>query len=225
MMARRGVLALLSGGLAALLGGCGSNERLRYKTTVEIDTPEGVRIGSAVREIVATNPPSAPMLGEDRGSIQVHGQAVAVDLPNGQTLFALLAGGDGNVDYAGRYTWYLFRDTEGFTTDGAIELWPKLPPARLKSIDSLPMLVVFRDLNDPRSIERVDPNNLAAHFGDGVSLRRIWLGRSSEKVTEGITERLPWLVNHRGSFDYTGRLHPNNPEKDLTASSVLKDAY
>lgn len=36
-----------------------------------------------------------------------------------------------------------------------------------------PMLVNFGDLADPASVEEVDPDNLAANFGEGVALRRI----------------------------------------------------
>ena len=32
----------------------------------------------------------------------------------------------------------------------------------------LPLLVRFRDINDPTTVERVDPNDLAASFGPGV---------------------------------------------------------
>ena len=49
MMARRGVIGLLAGGIAAFLGGCGilgSKSSYRFKMTVEVDTPEGVRSGS-----------------------------------------------------------------------------------------------------------------------------------------------------------------------------------
>jgi hypothetical protein len=51
MMARRGALGLLAGTVAALLSGCGSFFRsgsYRFRMTVEVETPEGVRTGSSV---------------------------------------------------------------------------------------------------------------------------------------------------------------------------------
>jgi hypothetical protein len=36
----------------------------------------------------------------------------------------------------------------------------------------MPLLVRFRDMNDPKTLERVDPNDLAASFGPGVYLKR-----------------------------------------------------
>ena len=51
MMARRGMIGLMLGGAAALLGGCGlfGGNRYRYKMTVEVDTPQGLKSGFAVR--------------------------------------------------------------------------------------------------------------------------------------------------------------------------------
>lgn len=57
------------------------------------------------------------------------------------------------------------------------------------------MLVTFRDIDDPASVEKVDPANLAATFGEGVSLKRITVELTDGPVTRGIEERLPWLPN------------------------------
>ena len=37
-------------------------------------------------------------------------------------------------------------------------------------LTSLPLLVRFRDLNDPMSVERVDPLDIAKSFGAGTKL-------------------------------------------------------
>jgi hypothetical protein len=56
-----------------------------------------------------------------------------------------------------------------------------------------PMLVRFRDMSDPKSVQQVDPDNLAKSFGKGVKLRRITVERTDDPVTTGIRERLKWL--------------------------------
>ncbi|WP_144243874.1 hypothetical protein [Sphingopyxis sp. MWB1] len=63
---------------------------IRYRLTAEVETPAGVRTGSSVIETIW-----------DRGlsGATVRGEAVAVDLPNGQTLFVLLRTAD-NPDWA-----------------------------------------------------------------------------------------------------------------------------
>ena len=55
------------------------------------------------------------------------------------------------------------------------------------------MLVTFKDINDPKTVERVDPNNLAEAFGQGVRLARASIEITNEPVTTGIEKRLPWM--------------------------------
>jgi hypothetical protein len=72
-------------------------------------------------------------------------------------------------------------------------------------LTSLPMLVRFRDPDDPRSVELVDPFNLAKNFGAGARLVGAYLeivsagiwplncsGITGEAVTVGIEGKLPW---------------------------------
>ena len=190
---------------ALALASCGSTDRLRYKTIIEIETPEGLRTGSVVREISVSTPPSIPMLGEDKGSVKVKGEAVAVDLPNGRTLFALLTNSDGNPDYAARGVWFLFRELGGAAPEGVIELWRAMPKTKAPRIGNpLPLLATFRDKGDPRTIEKIDPANLTASLGSGVRLKRIIVERTSEPVTAGIERRLPWLVKLHGGYLHRG---------------------
>ncbi len=61
--------------------------------------------------------------------------------------------------------------------------------------DLLPMLVRFRDVNDPGSVEQVDPNDLASAFGPGVTLRKANIAITDDPVTTGIEQKLNWLPN------------------------------
>lgn len=189
MMARRGVLGLLTGGAAALLVGCSFQPSFRYKMTVEVETPDGLKSGHAVREVSF----SARANGGDYG--HVRGEAVAVDLGGGEMLFALLSGQDGYVDYAGQGIWTIFRvmDRDIGPSGGPHELWPNIPSIREPITDPVPMLVTFADLPDPKSVQRVDPANLAASFGADVKLKRIVIERTRQDVTMGIGKRLEWL--------------------------------
>jgi hypothetical protein len=185
MMARRrfahGVLGVFSLGLAVFLGGCSFRPAFRYRTMVEVETPEGLKRGYAVREVGF----SARANGGDYG--HVRGEAVVVDLGGGQTLFALLTGDGGNVDHAGDEMASMFKQLDS----DMIQLWPDPPALRAPIIrHPLPMLVTFTDITDPKSVQRVDPANLAASFGPGVKLKRIVVETTSERVTTGIGERL-----------------------------------
>jgi hypothetical protein len=63
-----------------------------------------------------------------------------------------------------------------------------------------PLLVRFRDLADPTSVERVDPDDLANSFGKGVTLKAITVARTEAEVSRGIEGRLPWLEKIQGGL-------------------------
>ena len=58
------------------------------------------------------------------------------------------------------------------------------------------MLVTFGDLDDPTSVAEVDPDDLAASFGEGYALKRITVQITDDPVTTGIEQRLGWLRGH-----------------------------
>jgi hypothetical protein len=65
-------------------------------------------------------------------------------------------------------------------------------PHKITSSD-LPDLVNFADLNNSATVIEVDPNNLQATLGAGVSWNEITLEGTDELVTTGIEQKLPWL--------------------------------
>src|SRR5687768_16239408 len=72
-----------------LLTACSDRgERFRYKMTVEVDTPDGVRSGYSVHEVRARYRNHFGVAPRSR-TMDTIGEAVAVDLPDGQTLFVL----------------------------------------------------------------------------------------------------------------------------------------
>jgi hypothetical protein len=76
------------------------------------------------------------------------------------------------------------------------------------------MLVDFRELSDPKSVEQIDPANFAAAFGSGVSLRRATIEVTNDPVTTGIEARLPWLSALKGGSSLDGsRFSSNNQLK------------
>ena len=69
------------------LSGCTKADSYRYRLTVEVDTPQGLRTGSSVIEVGFLKIPD--WLPNGGGvSIKYRGEAVAVDLPDGQIVFA-----------------------------------------------------------------------------------------------------------------------------------------
>ena len=58
------------------------------------------------------------------------------------------------------------------------------------------MMVRFADINDPKSVERVDPK--------AVGVKRILLETTNDDVTTGIEKRLGWLSNGGLTLDPSG---------------------
>lgn len=209
--------------ILATLTGCGSGglPDYRYRLTVEVETPEGLRTGSSVIEVSTAIASSTSIPSPGAVRHRLNGEAVTVDLGRHGILFALLRS-DNNGDWA---TNLLFRlapdvgavsDENGKYDSGAsfraryeamlqnrrMMVLPKTFPdvAFLKDQPARPMLVRFRDIDDPTTVERVDPDELAASYGDGVKLRRVTVQLTDEPVTKGIIKRLPWLVNQQGGL-------------------------
>lgn len=223
MMTRRTALGALVSGLLMPLAGCGliGGARYRFRMTVEVDTPDGVRTGSSVYEVKAWNPPK--FLPEERSrDWSVRGEAIAVDLPGGRTLFALLKTANPMRDDLARMSMAAldpaFRN-DVVESAGRIALGRSIrSPTEVQPSD-YPILVTFGNVANPSSVTGVSPADLARIFGAGVKLKRIVVEVSDAKVTAVIGKRLNWLKDHRGSLGFTGQLHPSEPEKDLTSSA------
>ena len=204
---------------ASLLAAC-DPPPIRYKMTVEVETPEGLRIGSAVRE-VRYHPDKGGWfpLGESRSHFSFKGEAVAVDVGRGQTLFALLSNGPGSSDFAGRIPEWLLGYGKGQKpTAESVELYPTSPPPPFTPNGGIfmPKLVRFRDTREPTSVEAVKPDALAESFGPGVKLKRITVQATGEPLTAGIGTRLTWLGIHpetRLDKDYLGSANPNTSQR------------
>lgn len=190
MMARRGLLGVLVCGAAALLSGCGlfGNPSYRFKMTVEVETPEGLKTGSSVYEVETTN--SRDLVAGGKGSrFTFRGEAVAVDLPDGQTLFALLktvamsghdvlpASSMVAMDPDFDYDW--MANTKKIASGDDIKSPAEVP------IGYYPLLVMFGDINDPKSVEKIDPAR--------IGVKRIIVEVTDEPVTSGIEKRFGWL--------------------------------
>lgn len=225
MTARWGVIGLLAGATTLVLTGCGvlfPSDHLRQKITVEVETPAGLRSGSSV---VETEVRKGKSWGDASGTtFKLEGEAVAVDLPGGRTLFALLRGsGDTQGDAAAYQTRLLYEalnagaeasvpvEVAGLTVMQA-RAAAKSAGVKLTLPEKLyPMLVTFADNSDPKSVERVAPGNLSAMFGPGLRLRRITVEVTDDAVTSGIEKRLPSYGAETGFDEWYKNLPYGDP--------------
>jgi hypothetical protein len=211
MMQRRTFFAFALAGASLLaLSGCdaGPTIEFNYKLTVEVDTPEGVRSGHSVIKYWGKQRSSNP-LDPYKGGVGAHarGEAVAVDLPGGRTLFALLQT-ETDVDAATAYPGIAFAAEIKDEADNTKRLQllkglkgqtRPLPRTEMAlpnggtEVSAYPMLVTFKDIKDPKSVERVNSDDLAASFGVGYRLKSITITITDEPITTGIEKRLGWL--------------------------------
>lgn len=184
--------------MLVLLSACGVQDysEYRFRMTVEVDTPEGLRTGSSVYQVSAWNTGSMLPDASKRGW-KVQGDAVAVDLPSGQALFALLKTGAIHGDLAGLSMTALDPSFNNDVVESAARLASRTrvqKPAVVQP-EIYPMLVTFRDISDPMTVEQVNASHLDTNFGKGVRLKRITVQLTDDPVTMDIERSLPWLPN------------------------------
>jgi len=194
----RGAAMVWGLGIVALLSGLyWHNYRphtYRYKMPVEVRTPQGVKSGSAVREVKWI--PQPPWLSPNEFSFKQRGEAVAVDLPGAQTLFVLMDV-DGHETIRAGFGQGRETDVKKLldqaASDRNVYAYPPVEMLKAHNLE-FPRLVRFRDSADPNSAEILSPD-LVASFGAGTSLQRILLQVVEEPMTNEIPDRLPWRKN------------------------------
>ena len=204
----------------------------RYRLTVEVETADGLRSGSVVREVdynASVDSPATCAICSTH-SAYTRGEAVAVDLPGGRTLYALMDSGVSNLPFA-LYSVLPPRDrrARGWirpSTPAFNAMWRRMMADRSVhvlprsfgnwdggGVGDWPMMVTFANPADPVSVTKVDPDNLAASFGPGTRLHRITFQMTSDPVTSGIDARLPWLVRIEHTGFSTLEPPPSGPIK------------
>ncbi len=169
---------------------------VRYRLTLEAEVDGEPKAASAVREVTYTKQP--PLAAQQELSIGYRGEAVALDLGSRGILFALL---QADRDSRSGPEWIVLRsfDFEGgglpSPAEAGVDQVARLSGKRELPLDSLPRLVRFRDINDPMTVERVNPFNIAERFGPNAKLVRATLEivPANEPITTGINKKLVWL--------------------------------
>lgn len=192
--------------LGSLLTGCGSlSETIRYRLTINVEVDGKLVSGSGVIQVKQAD--TRGLFGSMGGfGNEVSGEAIVVDLGPHGVLFALLHGPKAGYGDLGGPAWMLFHafaDLLKIETDPLpqMRLLREHHPRRVLEVDEIPMLVKFRDLDDPKSVEQIEPGNLAATFGSGIALRDAVIEVTEAPLTTGIEVKLPWLKTMKTHLD------------------------
>jgi hypothetical protein len=192
-----------------------NTHRVRYRITVDVETPNGVRSGSGMVQVTTWNSVFVPNISRYSSEEYVKGEAAFVDLGGGKQIIALLANGPNaqNSDWT-RYV------RQAFGMKDVEDSWNVLSRTRASMElprDWQPTLVTFSDITNPASAkvlrainyrqECADPgwkmpncqpkdipmpfDNIAATFGAGYALRSIRMSY----VDPGLRLTHIWPIN------------------------------
>lgn len=79
------------------------------------------------------------------------------------------------------------------------------------------MMVYFKDINNPATVDRVDPDNLSKVFGQGYKIDRVTAEPTQDAVSTGISSRFPWWERyHDRHFDGSSASIENPFDKPVT---------
>lgn len=171
----------------------------KYRLTVEVETPEGIKSASGV---MAVHPDRSYSRG---GHTQTRGDAVYVDLGGGKNLVALLAHIDKSIEFDD-INYVALRAYKAAGRNVSFNEMSRLTGAAPVKGTVIPVLVTFADPADPGTARLVAPDGVEAALGNGVRLHGIsaevvpnglWPldfgGPLGDPVTRGIEAKLPWL--------------------------------
>jgi hypothetical protein len=191
------VVLVASAAMAADISNLYVSGTWRYKMTVEIETPEGLKTGSAVHELSNSATDMKFMDFPEAGNApKFKGEAVAIDLGKQGIVFAILPT---DPYYMFFHTFYGNRG--GATTVEGIRFFNslKIGEKRTLPINDYPWFVMFKDINEPKTVMLVHGAEFDAEkqdyipvdrfrevFGKGVKIKNIMLETTKEPVTSEI---------------------------------------
>lgn len=201
---RRFGMGLASALGAALIGGCRLNRPgFRFRMTLAATT-NGMRYSnsSVIQATVELEPFEAGHYGD--GAIALRGDAVAVDLPGGRTLFALrdqaLALGIARLFGPKQ------QEAEPVTT-AYDRIAAGLPPGATRALDGKPFPeLAFIDRGDPSTLRRV---TLAELAGLGIAPVAATIAITREAPTPfTLARRYPWFAPLARKLEQGGPSYP-----------------
>lgn len=179
----------------------------RYRMTVVVDTPEGEKSGSVVREVKRTA--GLKIFPSMTDNISLKGEAIVIDLGGRGLLFALTSGLLYSTDYGADVVAYAFGSRDA-------------KRKKILPLEKYPTFIRFKNPLDPKTVQSLfdvkqclgkdiyTHDECKSHFsyiagehfdeafGKGVKLKSVILETTDDPVTIGIEKYLPWLSTVSG---------------------------
>jgi hypothetical protein len=200
-------LGVLAGLVILVVAFCQLNfyyVHVRYRLTVEVQDGDQVKSGSSVIDVAySIQPDQAVNLGGRQTHQRMTGYAPTVDLGEKGLLFLTFADVTRTPAQSGERNQQVSCPLDDigclpFAAYYKPGMRIGLPYSQQKEVlrqllrqsgprdapfTVLPALVRFRDINDPKTLVRVSPYDLAKSFGPGVELRRVVLQLTDDPVS------------------------------------------
>lgn len=173
----------------------------RYRLTLEAEADGEVRRGSGVVEVTWQRQPEMGMLPP--WSDHVRGDAVVVELGGRGVLLAALSGGPASMPavqapylalnaFADAVHWPPTK-TRPPAEDELAALRRRVGQRRALAPEALPRLYWLPDPADPATTRPVRAARMPSEIAPGVRLLDATIEITTDRVTTGIGDRLPWL--------------------------------
>ncbi len=191
-----GLLILVVGvavSLIALNSAVQSTSKYRFRLQVELDTPEGHKVGSSVVEVKVRHVTWGTP--ESKGIRRaLRGEAIFLDMGGGKNLVATMTTGSQGEDEENR-----FERIAELSIQSATGVYPN--PMKMSGQTgsfavpkiAWPTLVTLSDVNDGFSAKAVDPLRLDAQFGKGTKVSSVTVSFTSDRPNYAIGRNLPFL--------------------------------
>jgi hypothetical protein len=192
----------------------------RFKLTVEVETPDGIKSSSVVNEEAYTFSYFGKEFMPSQGGGLTRAEALFIDLGSGKNLTVTLHV-DPKRQYDSLHSLDMAAIGQGFCHDclgdaaqfrRALSTGSQRGPF-LVDISKLPNLITLVDVNNYKTMQHVTPTEVDVVLGAGYEIKSARFEIVDEPLAERIEKQLPWLANHakdRGSFDGSQAAGPNS---------------
>ena len=197
----------------------------RFRMTVEVETPTGIKTGSSVlQSSYSVSPSWVPQTGTLNSSLR--GEAVFMDLGEGKNVVALLAGGAHGEQYFGAdlAARALGRDRNKSGIRGG---WFKEAPSWTGSAELTgelkPTIVTFTDPLKPETARVISPYQLDPEIGPGFHLKRVSIEMTKDGITRNIVQNLKWMSAESGLQTFWRAIYSSGfrPSSSIEVQTLL----
>lgn len=191
------------------------------KMTVEVEKDGKIYSGSSVTSVFWNKNIMHSLHMGPAWHSEVKGEAVVVELPDNKLLFALLSNKRNSGFTENLAARILDRSKHQVSIQKRFQrvLVSRAGPPLVVPLENYPLLVTFKDINDPNSLQLVDPNNMDALLGNGMKMKKIFLELTYEPVTRGqVMSWLKWIGQIKGRLEPTDKKYV----KDLTFEEKIR---